>query len=359
MQEVKAREAEKVLMKGTEAIGAAALLAGCRCYFGYPITPQNEVGEYLSQELPKVGGVFVQAESETAAANMVYGAAGAGQRVMTSTAGPGYTLMLEGISALAATELPAVILLVMRKGPGGGGIDTAQTDYTSATRGGGHGGYHTLVFAPWSCQELFDLTQLSFYLADKYRNPVIVLADGTLAQMMESVEPRPLHFPEPLPPKTWAITGHDNLRPKNVIVDGTMTREAGEALHVHLQAKYAQMAREEQRYEVRALDDAEIVVFAFGTVARVAWTAAQRARREGVRVGLVRPISVYPFPYDVVEAAAGGRKVFVAEGNMGQMLEDVRLAVGRKAEIGFVGQPAELMSPTRIYEGIMRLAEGR
>ena len=359
MQEVKTRAAEQVLMKGTEAIGAAALLAGCRHYFGYPITPQNEVAEFVSRELPKVGGIFIQAESETAAANLVYGAAATGQRVMTSTSGPGYTLMLEGISALAAADLPAVIALVMRMGPGGGGIDTAQTDYTSATRGGGHGGYHTLVFAPWSCQELYDLTQLSFSLADKYRHPVIVLADGTLAQMMEPVEPRPLAFQEPLPPKTWAITGHDNLRPKNVIVDGTMTQEACEAFHVHIQGKYARMAREELRYETRALDDAEIVVFAFGTVARVAWTAAQRARREGLRVGLVRPISVYPFPYDVVEEAAAGRKLLVAEGNMGQMLEDVRLAVGRKAEIAFVGQPSHLMSPTRIYEGIMRLAEGR
>lgn len=359
MQEVKTREAEQALMKGTEAIGAAALAAGCRNYFGYPITPQNEIGEYLSRELPKAGGVFIQAESETAAVNMVYGAAATGQRVMTSTSSCGYSLMLEGISNLAAADMPAVIVLVMRMGPGGGGIDTSQLDYTSATRGGAHGGYHTLVFAPWSCQELYDLTQLSFYLADKYRHPVIVLADGTLAQMMEPVEPRPVAFHDPLPPKTWALTGHNHERPKNIILGGYIFPEPEEAYHRQAQAKYAQMAREELRHETRALDDAEIVVFAFGTVARVAWSAAQRARREGLKVGLFRPISLYPFPYDEVEAVAQGRRLLVVEGNMGQLLEDVRIAVGRKVEVDFVGQPAGLMSPMRAYEGIMRLAERR
>ncbi len=356
MIELKTREAELVLMKGTESIGAAAMLAGCQNYFGYPITPQNEVAEYLSRELPKAGGVFIQAESETTAINMVYGAAATGQRVMTSTSSCGYSLMLEGISNLAAADIPAVIVLVMRMGPGGGGIDTAQLDYTSATRGGGHGGYHTLVFAPWSCQELYDLTQLSFYLAEKYCHPVIVLADGTQAQMMEPVNPRPVAFDEPLPPKSWALVGHEDQRPKNLVIGGFMVPEVAEAYHLRAQARYAQMARDELRYETRALDDAEIVVLSFGTVARVAWSAAQRARREGLKVGLVRPISLFPFPYDLIAEAAEGRRLLVVEGNMGQMLEDVRLAVGRKVEIGFVGQPGGLMSPTRAYEGLMRLA---
>ena len=341
MQEVKTRTAETVLMKGTECIGAGAIAAGCRNYFGYPITPQNEVGEYLSRALPNVGGVFIQAESETSSINMVFGAAATGQRTMTSTSSTGYSLMMEGISNLAGSNVPAVIVLVMRMGPGGGGIDTSQLDYTSTTKGGAHGGYHTLVFAPWSCQELYDLTQLAFYLADKYRHHVLMLTDGILGQMMESAELKVLDF-GPLPAKDWALRGTGRKGGRKDVVSSLKVAGLAPELYgdylLRVNEKYQVMEENEVRYETYLTDDADLVIIAYGSSARIAMEAVDEARAEGRRVGVFRPITLWPFPKRQIRALADQVAQFLAfEDSLGQMVEDVRAAVAERAPVHFLG----------------------
>jgi 2-oxoglutarate ferredoxin oxidoreductase subunit alpha len=343
------KEGKAILLTGNETIGEAAIRAGCRFFFGYPITPQNKIPEYMSKRLPEVGGVFLQAESEVAAINMVFGAAGAGARVMTTSSSPGISLMQEGISYLAAAELPCLIVNIMRGGPGLGGIQPSQSDYFQATKGGGHGDYHLLVLAPSTVQETADLTMLAFDLADIYRNPVMILGDGFIGQMME-----PVKFKNPevvdLPPKSWAITGAKG-RPRNVIKTLTLEPKELEKINMVLYRKYKEMTKKEQRFELYGVNDAAIIIAAFGTMARIAKTAIKILRNEGVKVGLIRPISLFPFPYEVFRDAADQVDRFlVVEMNMGQMFEDVRLGVEGKAEVNFYGRTGGVV-PT--YEEVI------
>lgn len=335
-------------MKGCEAIGEAAVQAGCRLFFGYPITPQNEIPEYLSRRLPQVGGTFVQAESEVAASNMIYGAAAGGERVFTSSSSPGISLMMEAVSYMAGAQLPAVIVNIMRAGPGLGGILPGQADYFQATKGGGHGDYRLLVLAPWSVQEAADLVQDAFDLADYYRNPVMVLGDGLIGQIMEPIEFDPGRRPcKPLSPKTWATTGCDGNRPPNVITSLFLDPEPLAAHNDKLQAKYAAMARDEVRVAGRGLDAPfDVLVVAYGTVARACNTALAQLRDEGVRAALLRPITLFPFPAAAVRAAAARAKaVLVVELSAGQMVEDVRAAVEGTRPVHFHGRTGGLMIP--------------
>ena len=328
---------EKFLMNGNHALAEAAIRAGCRFYFGYPITPQNEVPEYMAENLPKVGGVFVQAESEIASISMVLGASVTGARAMTSSSSPGISLKQEGLSFLAGQELPAVVVNMMRGGPGLGNIAGSQADYHQAVRGGGHGDYKVPVLAPASVQELADLTYLAFDLADRYRNPVMVLADGMLGQMME-----PVIFPEPiakLPEKDWTLRGAKG-RPgrfsRSLILDTKLMEEH----NWKLQRKYQQIAKKEVRSESFMMDDAKLAVVAFGSAARIAKGAIGRVRKEGLQVGLIRPITLWPYPVQVIRAAAARVKEFlVFELNAGQMLEDVSLALQGQGELFFYGRP--------------------
>ncbi len=344
----------KVLMKGNEAVGAAAIAAGCRYFFGYPITPQSEVPEYLSRELPKVGGVFVQAESEVAAINMVYGAAGAGGRVLTSSSSPGIALKQEGISYLAGAELPCVIVDMMRGGPGLGSIQPSQTDYFLATRGGGNGDYRLLVLAPSDVQELVDLIMLGFDLADEYRNPVMILGDGMIGQMMEPVE-----FKEDLkreiPEKPWATTGTKGQRKPNIINSLYLEAELLEEHNHHLQAKYEKMRQKEVRVETYNIEDADLVFAAYGTTARIVKTAIAKLEEEGYKVGLIRPITLFPYPYDSFKKINPNCKgILTVEMNAGQMLDDVKIAVEGKIPTYFYGRtggmvpgPAEIADKAR------------
>jgi 2-oxoglutarate ferredoxin oxidoreductase subunit alpha len=328
---------EKVLISGNEAIAEAAVQAGCRFFFGYPITPQNKIPEYMSKRLPQVGGCFVQAESEIAAIYMVFGAAGAGARVMTSSSSPGISLKMEGISYIAGAELPCVIVNVMRGGPGLGGILPSQSDYFQATKGGGHGDYRLLVLAPSTVQEAVDLIMDAFDLADKYRNPVMVLADGYIGQMMEPVEFKKSPPPE-LPPKNWAITGAKG-RPRNLIKTLYLNPVELEKHNLKLQQKYLEMAKNEVRVENYMTEDAEIIIAAYGTTARITKTAIKILREKGINAGLVRPITLFPFPYSTFkEIAEKVDNILVVEMNMGQMLEDVKIGVCGRAEIHFYGR---------------------
>jgi 2-oxoglutarate ferredoxin oxidoreductase subunit alpha len=330
----------KLLISGNEALAEAAVRAGCRRYFGYPITPQNEIPEYLSRRLPEVGGTFVQAESEIAAINMVYGAAAVGERAMTSSSSPGISLMQEALSFMAASELPAVVVNMQRGGPGLGNISPSQADYFQAVKGGGHGDYKLLVYAPAGIQEIVDLTVRAFEKADEYRNPVMILGDGVLGQMMEPVE-----LPEIKPKKVdkpWALTGAAG-RPGKVIRSLFMLpgEEGGlERQNYKLKAKYDRMAENEVLCDTLLTDDAEIVVVAFGTSARIAKTAVTLARADGIKAGLIRPITLFPFPEKIIaKAAERVERFLVVEMNMGQMVEDVRLAVNGKAPVSFFGRP--------------------
>lgn len=335
----------KVLMRGNHIIGEAAIRAGCRFYFGYPITPQNETPEYMAGALSKLnGGVFIQAESELAAINMVIGSSMAGARVMTSSSSPGISLKQEGISYLAALELPAVIVNMCRGGPGLGNIAPAQSDYFQATRGGGHGDYRNIVLAPSSCQELAGLTMEAFDLADIYRTPVIILGDGMLGQMMEPVEFPDRKNPKKLPPKDWRLTGAKG-RPgrfiRSLILDPVLEEEH----NWKLMRKYERIEKKEVRYETFLLEDAKMVVVAFGTAARIAKGAVNRVREQGLKVGLLRPITLWPFPGGILEEL--GKRVkhfFVFEMNMGQMVEDVRIALGKGSDIHFYGRPGGIVS---------------
>lgn len=330
--------ADKILMEGNEAIAEAAVRAGCRAYFGYPITPQTQIIEYLSRRMPEVGGVILQAESEVASINMVYGAGAAGARVMTSSSSPGISLMCEGISYLAGSEVPAVIVNVMRAGPGLGGILPSQADYWQATRGGGHGGYRTLVLAPSSVQECVDLMKLGFDKADEHRNPVLILADGLLGQMMEPVVLPQMVDVEAIP-KPWAATGMHGRGHNNIINSLDTVPDRLEKHNQHLEKKYATIASNERRWETTGDAAPQILVVAYGTVARIARSAVDKARDQGLSVGMVRPISLWPFPSEgVFAAAAAAERVLVVEMNGGQMVDDVRLAVHDRVPVSFHGR---------------------
>jgi 2-oxoglutarate ferredoxin oxidoreductase subunit alpha len=287
----------KVLMKGNEAVGAAAIKAGCKFFFGYPITPSSEIPEYISKALPEAGGVFLQAESEIAAINMVYGAGGAGARCMTASSSPGISLKQEGITYIAGAEIPCVIVNMMRGGPGLGSIQPSQADYYQSTRGGGNGDYRTLCYAPSSIQELVDYVMLAFDKADYYRNPVLIAADGMIGQIMEAVE---FKDPEPidLPPKDWATTGTGGKRKPNVVNSLYLQAEELQEHNKNLEAKYKKMEENEVVYEAFGLEDAEVVCVAYGTTSRIVKTAIKQAQAKGIKVGMIRPISLWPYPYD-------------------------------------------------------------
>ncbi len=329
----------KRLIKGNIAIAEAAVKAGCDCFFGYPITPQNEIPEYMSKRLPELGKTFVQAESEISAINMVYGASGSGARVMTSSSGPGMSLKQEGISFLACAELPCVIVNVMRAGPGLGGIQPAQADYFQATKGGGHGDYDLLVYAPSSVQEAVDLTQKAFYVADKYRIPVIILADGIIGQIMEPAEINEVNE-EKLPSKDWASTGIGNSERKpNVINSLFLDVDEFENHNIKLKEKFDMITKNELMFEEVNTSDADIVVVAYGTTARIVKSSINILKDKGINVGLIRPITVSPFPYDQIkELSKNAKAVLVAEMSMGQMLYDVKLALEGTKSVHFFGR---------------------
>ncbi len=349
----------KVLMKGNEALGEAAIRAGCRYFFGYPITPQSELPHYLAWRLPEVGGVFLQAESEIAAINMVYGAAGSGARAMTSSSSPGVSLKMEGISYIAGAELPCVIVNMQRGGPGLGGIQPGQSDYFQAVKGGGHGDYKLLVLAPASVQEMVDTMAKAFELADKYRNPVMILGDGILGQMMEPVELPEMKDVETLPVKPWATTGAKERTP-NIINSLFLDPEELEAHNLKLQAKYEQMIQEETMAESYQTDDAEIVVVGYGSSARVAKAAVDQARAEGIKAGLFRPITLFPFPKKEIEQACRQAKnVLTVEMSLGQLVEDVRYNLEFRVPVHFYGRVGGMVPTTRaVLTEIKRLTQG-
>ena len=328
----------KILLHCTEAICEGAIRNGCRAFFGYPITPQNEVPEYMSVKMPEIGGVFVQAESEIAAINMVYGAAGSGVRSMTSSSSPGISLKQEGISYIACAKIPCVIVNIMRAGPGLGGILPAQGDYFQAVKGGGHGDYRLIVLAPASVQEACDLTYLAFDLSDKYRVPAMILGDGMIGQLMEPVELPPMRALSDIPEKDWATDGAfgEKRRILNSLLIDPDTLEP----HVQaLQKTYAEIAQNETRCETYLCEDAEIVLTAYGTVGRIAKSAVDALRKAGVKAGLIRPITLFPFPAEAYRAAANTAKAFLTvELSLGQMVEDVELAVGGKKPVYFFGR---------------------
>ena len=336
----------KRLLKGNNAIAEAALMAGCKCFFGYPITPQNELIEHMAKEIPnREGKVFVQAESEVAAINMVFGAAGAGARVMTSSSGPGLSLKQEGISYMAGAELPAVIVNVMRAGPGLGSIQPAQSDYFQATKGGGHGDYNLLVYAPSSVQEAVDLTQKAFDRADHYRNPAVILADGVIGQMMEPCEIKEVDTSKDYD-KSWAVTGKGGENSQLVKSLALNPHELNEH-NKHLQAKYATMQKEEVMYEEQHHEDADVLLVAYGTASRIARTAMKEARAKGLKVGLFRPITVWPFPSEELKAATKSAKhVIVVEMSAGQMLYDVKLALEGSKPISLVNEMGGIIPST-------------
>ena len=345
-------------MKGNEAVARAAIEAGCNFFAGYPITPQNEIPEYMSRELPLNGGTFVQAESEIAAINMIYGASGSGARAMTSSSSPGIALKQEGITYIAGAELPAVIVNMMRGGPGLGGIQPAQSDYYMSTRGGGNGDYRHIVYAPASIQEAVDYVQEAFEVADYYRMPVQVLADGMIGQMMESVEFKKPEQKRVLEPKTWATTGTKGEREHNVI--NSLYLEAAELeRHNHkLQAKYDKIQATETRYENIMVEDAEIVLVAYGTTSRIAKNALLRLREEGIKVGLIRPITLWPYPFEAFENLVA-KNALCIEMSMGQMVEDIKLAVECKIPVHFTGRVGGMIpDPEQIVAKVKEIMGG-
>ena len=349
--------AEKVLMKGNEAIAEAAIKAGCRHYFGYPITPQTEIAAYMAKRMPKIDGVFLQAESEVAAINMVYGVAGAGFRVMTSSSSPGVSLKQEGISYIAGADLPALIVNVQRGGPGLGGIQPSQSDYFQATKGGGHGDYRLIVLAPASVQEMADLTIKAFDLSDKYRVPAMLLADGTMGQMMEPVE-----LPDTPPvevEKPWAVRGTKGEREHNIINSLYLKPEILEQTNFERFQRYKTIEENEVLYEEFMMEDAEYCVVAFGIAARVSKNAVVAARKAGIKVGLIRPITLWPFPKDVLRKAADQCKAFLSvELSMGQMIEDVKLSTECKKPVELCCRVGGMIpTPEEVLESIEKLAK--
>jgi 2-oxoglutarate ferredoxin oxidoreductase subunit alpha len=345
---------DRVLMKGNEAIAEAAIRAGCEAYYGYPITPQTEVLEYMARRMPRLGRAFVQAESEVAAINMVYGAACAGVRVMTSTSSPGFSLMQEGISYIACSEVPAVVVNVMRGGPGLGNIQPAQGDYYQMVKGGGHGDYHPIVLAPSTVQEAIDHVTLAFDLAEKYRTVVMVIADGMIGQIMEPVELPDLQEVRRRD-KGYELGGCEG-RERRVVTSLYLGGTTLEKVNDRLQARLREIVQQEQRSEAVSCDDADLVVVAFGTAARIARTAIRQARERGIKAGLFRPVTVFPYPYRALAGAAEGRSLLVFELNAGQMLEDVRLATRDSVPIAFFGKTGGVVPmPEDLLEEIEKL----
>ena len=348
---------EKVLMKGNEAIAEAAIQAGCLHYFGYPITPQTELAAYMAKRMPKIGGVFLQAESEVAAINMVYGVAGTGKRVMTSSSSPGISLKQEGISYIAGADLPAVIVNVQRGGPGLGGIQPSQSDYFQATKGGGHGDYHLIVLAPASVQEMADLTVKAFDLSDKYRVPAMLLADGTMGQMMEPVDLSGITAATV--EKPWAVTGTEGKRKHNIINSLYLVAEKLEQKNLERYETYRVIEENECMYESFQMEDAQYCVVAFGIAARVAKNAIVAARKKGIKVGLIRPITLWPFPKAPLAEAADKVKAFLSvELSMGQMIEDVRLATECKRPVTLCSRTGGMIpTPEQVLASIEAMAK--
>ncbi len=346
----------KVLMKGNEALAEAAIRAGCHHFFGYPITPQTELAAYMAKRMPKVNGTYLQAESEIAAINMVLGASAAGIRAMTSSSSPGISLKSEGISYMAGSDLPALIINVQRGGPGLGGIQPSQSDYWQATKAGGHGDYQILVFAPSTVQEMVDLVSDAFDLADQYRIPSMILADGMLGQMMEPVELPEEGAKQPVE-KTWAACGHENKREHNIINSLYLTPDKLESLVLERYERYEIIKKKEQRAEEYLTDDAELIVVAYGASARVARSAVNKLREQGQKVGLIRPITLWPFPVDTLKkAAAHTKQMLVVEMSMGQMVDDVKLSVDCKIPVSFYGRTGGMIpTPADVQAEIEKL----
>ena len=350
--------ADKVLMKGNEAIAEAAIIAGCRHYFGYPITPQTEIAAYMSKRMPKIGGTFLQAESEIAAINMVYGAAAAGKRAMTSSSSPGISLKGEGISYIAGADLPALIVNAQRGGPGLGGIQPSQSDYFQATRGGGHGDYHMIVLTPASVQEMAELTIKGFDLADKYRMPVMILADGTTGQMMEPVS---FDFAvKEAPEKPWATNGTEMKRKHNIVNSLYLKPSDLEKNNIERYERYKEIMKNEPMYEEYMTEDADIILAAFGIAARVCKNAIKKARKDGIKVGLIRPITVWPFPNEPFERAIEHCSAMVSvELSMGQFIEDVKLATKGKVPVSLCNRVGGIIpEPEEVLEEIYKIVNG-
>lgn len=351
--------AEKVLMKGNEALAEAAIRAGCKYFFGYPITPQTELAAYMAKKMPKIDGVFLQAESEVAAINMVLGAASAGKRVMTSSSSPGISLKAEGISYLAGSDLPCVIVNVQRGGPGLGGIQPSQADYWQATKATGHGDFQIVVYAPSTIQEIVDSISGAFDVADKYRIPTMILADGLLGQMMEPVEFKDDESATVFE-KPWAACGHKNQREHNIINSLYLKADELEAKVLERYERYDAIKENEVLVEEHMLEDAEYVVVAYGATARIVKSAIKAAREEGIKVGLIRPITLWPFPSKLITETASKCKGFLTvEMSMGQMVDDVRLAVNGKVPVEFFGRTGGIVpTPAEVLENIKKLAGG-
>ena len=350
--------ADKVLMKGNEAIAEAAIIAGCKHYFGYPITPQTEIAAYMAKKMPKIGGCFLQAESEVAAINMVYGVASTGKRVMTSSSSPGISLKSEGLSYLAGADLPSLVVNVQRGGPGLGGIQPSQSDYFQATKAGGHGDFRMIVLAPSSVQEMAELTIKGFELADKYRMTSMILADGTMGQMMEPVS---LDYDiKPEPEKPWATTGTKMEREHNIVNSLSLVPEELEQLNFERYERYKKIEETEVMYEEYMMEDAEICIVAFGIASRVAKNAINAAREQGIKVGMIRPITLWPFPVAPFKAAADKVKSFISvELSMGQMIEDVRLATECKKPVTLCNRAGGMIpSPEQVLEAIKEANNG-
>lgn len=352
--------AEKVLMKGNEALAEAAICAGCHHFFGYPITPQTELAAYMAKKMPKIGGTYLQAESELASINMVLGAASAGVRAMTSTSSPGLSLMTEGISYMAGCDLPALIVNVQRGGPGLGGIQPSQADYYQATKATGHGDFQLIVLAPSTVQEMVDMVFLAFELGEKYRMPAMLFSDGLLGQMME-----PVVLPEPgevkISEKPWAVTGHGGKRKHNIVNSLYLEPDLLEKTVRERYERYAEAQKNEQRCEEFMVDEADIVLVAYGASSRICRSAVVSAREQGIKAGLIRPITVWPFPNDAIVKAAGHAKAFLSvEMSMGQMVDDVRLALNGAKPVYFYGRTGGMIpSPAEVLDEIKKIQEGK
>lgn len=363
--ERKAQALERLVVTGNEAIGRGAIAAGCRHYFGYPITPQNDIPEFFARELPRIGGEFVQSEAECSSIAMVYGAAATGVRAMTSTSGPGWALMQEFMSHSVTAELPFVVAMIQRGGPGGGSTRHGQMDYNSVTRGGGNGDHKYIVLAPFSVQECFDFVQVAFHLADKYRNPAILLSDAILGQMAEELEIRSLEF-DPLPPKDWAIRGFAH---KGGRTDFISTLAAGwgppwyTPFLAHINEKFQNMTDNEVRFQTYQIDDADLIMVAYGSTARLCLEVVRQARAEGLKVGLFRPITLWPFPSGQIRSLASAkRKFLVVEDSLGQMVDDVRGAVAERSPVHLLGALARhlatdggMILPHRVFQEVRKL----
>jgi 2-oxoglutarate ferredoxin oxidoreductase subunit alpha len=350
----------KVLMKGNEAIAIAAVAGGCNAYFGYPITPQNEIPEFMSKYMIEKGLVFVQAESEVAAINMVYGAAGAGARVMTSSSSPGIALMQEGISYICGAELPCVLVNVMRGGPGLGGIQPSQADYNQITRGGGNGDYNVLAYVPENLQETIDIVKESFSIADYYRNPVMIAADGLIGQMMESVDLDKEVKSRVNEEKTWATTGGISGDKRRIVTSLYLDPKELENLNLRLHEKYKIMKQNEQRYELINMENAEVVIVAYGTMARICRSVIEELEKENIKVGMIRPITIWPFPEVAFDEVPKEAIVLCCELSMGQMLDDVKISVKNRNQIEFFGRAGGILpEPNDIVIAIKKMIGDR